>query len=153
MFLLKSWMNPSNCMIYLSAQVKRFWNVVKWHSPFLIFENPAMSILINELEKLCFFFLFSLSGNWFPVLPLILLEFVCFVLRDVLTSETHTDKQTGPHEHARLLPHGSLQWSWTNSLPMFPMARWPGCKHSRRSWRPRPRSSPCLLVVVSPACS
>lgn len=59
MFLLKSWMSPSNCMIYLSAQVKRFWNVVKWRSRFLVFANPAMSILINELEKLCFFFLFS----------------------------------------------------------------------------------------------
>ena len=55
MFLLKSWMSPSNCMIYLSAQVKRFWNVVKWPSPSLVFENPAMSILISELEKLRFF--------------------------------------------------------------------------------------------------
>lgn len=57
-FSLKSWMSPSNCMIYLSAQVKRFCNVVKWHSPFLVSANTAMSILINELEKLCFPFFF-----------------------------------------------------------------------------------------------
>lgn len=32
-------------------------NVVKWHGPFLVFANRVMSILMNELEKLCFFFL------------------------------------------------------------------------------------------------
>lgn len=32
-------------------------NVVKWQGPFLVFANHVMSILMNELEKLCFFFL------------------------------------------------------------------------------------------------
>ena len=69
-------------MIYLSAQLKRFGDVVKWHGPFLLFANSGMSILIKELEKLCFF-LFIISGNWFPFSPLIFLRFASSVLRDV----------------------------------------------------------------------
>lgn len=60
---LRSWMSPSHGMIYLSAQVKRLWNVVKRYSPFLVSANPGMSILINKLEKSCFF-LFSSFGNF-----------------------------------------------------------------------------------------
>ena len=58
-FLLKSWMSPSQCMIYLSAQLKRFGDVVKRHGPFSLFANSGMSILINELEKLCFFLFYN----------------------------------------------------------------------------------------------